>query len=277
MSAAQSVRSQRLLIALGLFGAASIGTVVIAPVIALGVSGSDHPSYGVLAGTGVALIAFTAIFLGYTAKVVGLGRAWLIFAVVYNSIIVLIKFLVSPIALYQTTFIEGGMFLFPPSVTNPSTFYSYAIFVFALYAAALFVLYRLHRKRVLAGIPSAAGPSMNTTRNRGCLALLAAIGLLAMLAIGAVLLFISSPYVAALITVAGTALLILIGGALFSGNRAFAEASRSAIAVRDIGVLVAFFWVAFSLLLVYHIVWVIYTTILISTWPLKTVVPAGGK
>jgi hypothetical protein len=275
MSTAQSARSQRLLTALGLFSVASIGTVVIAPIIARGVSGSDHPSYGVLAGTGVALIALTAIFLSYAGKVIGLGRAWLVFAVVYNAIIVLIKFLVSPIALYRTTFIEGGFFA-QPSVKNPSTFYYYAIFVFILYSVALLVLYRLYRKRTLAGIRSADAP-VTSRKNRACLALLAAIGLLAVLGIGLVLLFLSGPYVSALMTVAGTALLILLIGAIFSGTRAFSEASRSAIAMKDVGVLVSFFWVAFSLLLIYHVIWVIYTTILISTWPLKTVVPAGGK
>jgi hypothetical protein len=46
--------------------------------------------------------------------------------------------------------------------------------------------------------------------------------------------------------------------------------------MRDIAILSSFAWVGLSLLLMYHVVWVIFTAILVSIWPLK-VVPSSGK
>ena len=35
------------------------------------------------------------------------------------------------------------------------------------------------------------------------------------------------------------------------------------------------FWLALSMLLVYHVVWVVFMTVLVGLWPLQVVAPSG--
>lgn len=78
------------------------------------------------------------------------------------------------------------------------------------------------------------------------------------------------------LTVATGGLAILVALlALATGAWSFGEAARTSVSVRDTAIVTAVAWLALSLLLVYHVVWVVFMSVLVSLWPLKTVAPSG--
>jgi len=256
----------RLLAGLALLGVAMTGTAMIAPSIALRTSGSDHPDYAVIAGTGVAMIALTSLFLAYTSRVIGLGAAWFVLALAYNALILVAKFVLGPGALYQTTFVAGDPLL---NVKSPNFFPWLAISVFLAYAAVLGVIYAVQRGRVRRAIGPDASPRSGAVTGVVILALVLGCPVLLFLGFQVV------AYGNVVTTASGGAVLLVLALALAAGIGALRQAARTSIAMRDIAILTSVFWMALSLLLIYHVVWVIFMTALIGLWPLKTVAPSS--
>jgi hypothetical protein len=91
----------RLTTGLGLLSAASIGTVLLIPVISGGRGAAYQPYFGLIASIGVVLIVLTSLFLAYASRVMGLGLAWFLWALIDNGCIIATKFIVSPTSLYR--------------------------------------------------------------------------------------------------------------------------------------------------------------------------------
>jgi hypothetical protein len=272
----------RLMTGLGLLSAASIGTVVLIPGLAGGLAGpagANQPSFGLIASIGVTLILLTSLFLAYTSRVLGLGRAWLVWALAYNGCIVATKFIVSPVSLYGTTFVDSAPFNARSLVTVPVV----ALALLCIYAGVFgMIQINQHARvkselRVLAARDGVPGPK-RTPWDRTTRWLIVggvALAILATLNAGWALL-VGLPYISAIIGTTAIPLLLLLGVALTGGIKAFEKAGDRSIQMRDIAILSSFAWVGLSLLLMYHVVWVIFTAILVSIWPLK-VVPSSGK
>jgi hypothetical protein len=274
----------RLCLAVGLLAAASLGTVELAPALASR-TGMSRPGYALVVITGLMLVVLTAAFLGYAGRLMGLGRAWLILTVIYNGLILTIKFILSPISLYQTTFTvcqprAQGCNLFGsltnPDVRNPNFLGSTAVFVFLLYALALLVIFMILRSVTRRRI----GVRLDRTSVSTAIVILCL--LIVAVPLGFGLLVLSSFfnfYLSPVFTLSGGILILLLLGALLSAVGAFNQASRQAVTMRSMAVLTAFFWVALSLLVFYHVLWVIYVAVLITIWPLKVFVPlpTNGK
>jgi hypothetical protein len=70
---------------------------------------------------------------------------------------------------------------------------------------------------------------------------------------------------------------ILIPGALvlavYFATKAFQTAKEQALALRDISVLVSFFWIGAAFLFIYHALWAVYFLIITTLWPFRIVIP----
>jgi dolichol kinase len=97
-------RSRRIVLGFALFSIAGTGVVTLAPAIAAQQGSGGQPSFEVIAATGAALILLAGLFLGYVGRVLGLGRAWLLMAIVSNGSLLVYRFVVVPVSMYKTTF-----------------------------------------------------------------------------------------------------------------------------------------------------------------------------
>jgi hypothetical protein len=258
----------RLSTGLGLLGVAMTGTAVITPGLALRTSGADHPDYLVIAGTGAVMIALSSLFLAYASRVIGLGAAWLGLALLTNALILGGKLVLGPFAFYQTTFVAGDPFM---NVRSLAFFPILAAGVFAVQAGVLGSLYAWARGRVT----RALGPEMSAFRRADLVTALLTVGL----ALGIpVLLFSSLSLIGYTMVVAaatgGGAVVVVLLATGTAGSTVW-EAARQSISVKDTAIVTTVSWLALSMLLVYHIVWVVFMTVLVSLWPLKVVAPSG--
>jgi hypothetical protein len=73
----------------------------------------------------------------------------------------------------------------------------------------------------------------------------------------------------------GLALIVAIVAGVLLAISAFGRATDTAVDLQDATVLATFFWLGLSLILIYHVLWVIYMTVMLSIWPFKTISPSG--
>jgi hypothetical protein len=258
----------RLLTGLALLGIAMTGTAALGPGLAWRLSALDHPDYLAIASVGLVMIALSSLFLAYAGRVLGLGAAWLGLALLTNALVLVGKFLLAPPAFYGTTFVEGDPFA---TVQAPAYFPLLAAGVCVAQAGVLALLYAWARGRVT----KALGPKTSVLRRPDLVTALIAAGVL----LGAPVLLFSSlslvgyAVVAAAATSGAAVVVVLL--ATGAGAGALLEAAHRSISVRDTAIVTSVFWLALSMLLVYHVVWVVFMTVLVSLWPLKVVAPSG--
>jgi hypothetical protein len=265
---ARSSALPRLLTGLALLGVAMTSTAVIAPELALRAGGTDQPDYLVIAGTGLVMIGLSSLFLAYASRVVGLGAAWLGLAVLTNGLVLAGKFFVAPFVFYRTTFVGGDPFL---DVRSPAFFPMLAAGLFAVQAVVLGLLYAWARRRAT----RALGARWTTLRRPDLVVALLTVGI----AMAAPVLLLSSlsliGYVMVAVAATGGVAVLIVLMTVAAGGGALWEAARKSISDRDTAVVTSVFWLALSMLLVYHVVWVVFMTVLVSLWPLKVVAPSG--
>jgi hypothetical protein len=140
---------QKLPVALLIFTLASAAAVALLPHIAQAFGNGDQPSLLQLALTGLVMIGLTTVLLGYASKIVGLSRAWLILALTYNAMIILVKFVLSPASLYSQT-ITLGIGSFDPN--NSSGFILVELIVMLLYLIVFKVIQSIYERKVSRGL-----------------------------------------------------------------------------------------------------------------------------
>jgi hypothetical protein len=261
----------RLLAGLTLLGVAMTGTAVVAPGLARGAGGAGHPDYGVIAGTGLAMIVLSSLFLAYASRVVGLGLAWLGLAVLTNGLILAGKFVLVPYGFYETTFVQGD--LFTAMLTSSSSYPYLGGALFVVYAAVLGLLYAWQRRRLDRALQpdlEAAPPGRRDGLVAGVTIALVVTPLAGIAALALLL-----GYGVFVVAATGGAALLIGAIAALTGTGAMARAGADSLSLRSTAVLTSAFWLALSLLLVYHVVWVIFMTVLVGIWPLKVVAPSG--
>jgi energy-converting hydrogenase Eha subunit A len=264
-------RSRRIVLGFALFSIAGTGVVTLAPAIAAQQGSGGQPSFEVIAATGAALILLAGLFLGYVGRVLGLGRAWLLMAVVSNGALLVYRFVVVPVSMYKTTFYLGFLSSDP---NQPGTVLSMAV------ASALALAATVVVARFLFGHPHIPSGSAERRRFRRSVVLPIVIALgVALPFIGVCLLvcvFGAMFELGTVVTVTGAFLPCWLGALwLLATPGAFTTASWRAGEVRDVTVVTTFLWVALALLLIVHILWVVYMGVLVHLLPFKTVAPTG--
>jgi len=198
-----------------------------------------------------------------------------VFAVCYMGLIVLVKFVLAPVGVYQVAQRATLEWAFP--INEPFGAALASGVVLLLYLGVYALIYRPLRRRLLGSDPA--------KRKKILIAGIAfPVVVVAMLLAGSAgALFVALP----LLFLAGgaqyigyvfsssVALLILVAlvGACVLAAAAFASAADRAQMVGDASILVSFFWLGLFFLVLFHVLWVVYVLVLFSLWPLKVVVP----
>jgi hypothetical protein len=255
--------------------ASGLGLVVVVLVPRMG-GGGARPALQTLLLTGGLLAAVTAPVL-YLAvrRPLGLGVLTALCMVVYNLLVIGVKFVLAPYGLYQVNQVKTLT-----GLTNVSDTFGAVLtagLVFVLYLAVYLLLYRIARSRVAALLrrdkdgQAKGGKAAVVVMTLLLVTALAVSGGGVIVLVGAAgaaqyLGFVFSSAVAGLI-----ALALVVAIALAS--QVFTSAAERARAAGNVAVLVSFFWLGLYFLALYHVLWVVYILVVTSVWPLKVVVP----
>lgn len=228
--------------------------------------------------TGVLVSIATTVGL-YFALVsdLGLPARIAVFAVAYNGLVVLVKFVLAPHGLYevnQEVDLDG---LIPLDDWTGASLA--ASLVFALYAAAYLVVHRLFGRpasQVRAGRWLRRPSRKQALVALGALAFLVVSGGWALVLVIPVLLLAGNglQYIDFVFS-SGVSLLVAAGLAAATGLAAlaFRGTAQRADLVGNAALVASVFWIGLAFLALYHALWVVYVVVLTSIWPLRTVVP----
>jgi hypothetical protein len=237
-------------------------------------------------------LAVTLVSAGIVYVAIGTNGSFpkLVIALViaYNALIVLVKFVLGPPAIWHETYVASflnGTVPTPAEVRGgaASTAVISAGFeaagLFILYAAALTILFLSYRLRTLA-LLRRLGQGRPARR-------FLAVPLAALFIFAGSLLFVGlfvapalsgNAYVRDLFSSgAGLLAAVMLAGAITAAARAFQLASERAVLIRDASVLTTLAWLGLALLAIYHVLWVVYLLTLLALWPVKATLLYHGK
>lgn len=247
--------------------------------------GSQHPSVITFAGVGVTLILVTAcvIYFGLRSTV-SLKKQFFMYAIAYNAFIILVKFVLSPSAIYdanQMRAFTNSVSMFGSGSSNPISLTMVSGVIFVLYFLFLFVLYLFNKAKVDEALNISGKANKKIITNFGVV--LGAVGLLSIISflmfgvMGFMVILLPAlntlEYVGYLSsTVGGILIALSLVGAIIFVSATFRDVSKQAILLRNAALLGSFFWIAVHFLLIFHVLWVVYFLTILSLWPLKVVV-----
>lgn|GEM_PF-1549879 len=272
---------KKLSVPFALFSLASIVLVALTPTFA-GISGG-RPTLLQISLTGIVVIVLSALFIAWSSKILKLSAAWMILTTLFLSIVAFIKFILVPQALYAETFqIDSGQLFdvaFDPNKT--ASYIWVSIITFLILAGAYWVCYRLYLWTVAVNEPKIRKKSTMTVAQRVTTAVAIIVSLVFIaISSGAITYLIFIPFMAidsfltymtTIFNNEGLAILIaLIAAAIFS-YQSIRVSGRDAIATKRPMMIVSAAWIALSVLLLFHIIWIVYMTVLITLAPFKVV------
>lgn len=232
---------------------------------------------------GVMVIALSALFLAYTARLIGLTRGWLILGVLFSSLIVVTKFILIPQSLYSQTYqINNGLVAFDPN--SSGSYIGVAAVLFAAYALILWIAYRHYDRKVALRLKRQQRWAISLTRSNMVNIVVVTIALLILVAValGGSILIVpmlvfgsTSDYIGFAFSGGGLGLVISTVLAIVLSVKYLEHSSNIAVEAKDGTILAITFWVGLSLLLMYHVLWVVYMTIMLTIWPFQTISPSG--
>jgi|GEM_PF-1271457 len=275
--------------ALAIFSLAGAVTVFILPHIAALSGQGPVPNFYQLALTGIVLILLTSLLLGLAAKKLGFNYAWFLLALGYNALIIVIKFILSPQSLYGQT-IELSNFGVSFDPNNGMGYLFVGVAVSLIYIAVLGIIYAVFKKIFAARMGNLK--SFWKPRKKTVIVLAIIGGVIALVALTAsslllipmifIYLFAGSPifylqyfFAGSTLSELGFLLLPAIVSAILFGIGAFSQTYVKAVKLRDGTILASFFWLALSLILAYHALWIVYMGVMASIWPFRTISPSG--
>jgi len=226
----------------------------------------EVPGLATLLVTGalVGLLTTAALFI-VLRRDLGLPLAVALFAVGYNALVVLVKFVLGPRSIYEAS--EQGKLngFFDPGDAGAAFLIAGGLFL--AYAAALFVVYRLCRRRLRERRPFGVGRA-------AVVAVVAAAVVLATGGLPLLLLLGGLEYAGYVFSTGVSGLVALaLGAAIWLAARTFIGTAERAQVVGDAALLVSVFWIGLAFLALYHALWVVYVLALTTIWPLKVITP----
>ncbi len=228
------------------------------------------PNSTVFIVVGLVLIVLTTILLVFIKSKIGFRWAWVVLAAIYNAVIIVMKFFISPSTLYGTKFtIETGSAQLDPN--NGFSIFLAAIGIFFLYLLVLTVVYKVYKKLVVKDlhlIESKKETKKPKLQNRTKIIIFAAVAVMAVISgMGIFVIFFGiGPTVGYITYLPGyIALLILTALAFLVG--AFSNLRSQIRETKNIALLASFFFVAFCLIISIHAIWVVFMALLALLWP----------
>lgn len=223
---------------------------------------------------GLVLIVMTSALWWYAKNILRLSKPTLFLTILYSSLIIITKFIVSPYMLYKEIIRvdQGGLGFsvsFDPSQIAPLIISAFG--VLGLYLFAYTMIYKFFQKKLTREFNEANGifkPEKELTAKRmiGITAVVLCIvvgGGFSILIISSLILTSSVQYIAYVI--GGS--ILLLAGALLAAISAFANSYEDAKQTASIMTLSSFFFIGLVMLLSIHILWVVYMAILAVLWP----------
>jgi hypothetical protein len=228
--------------------------------------GGEVPGLATLLATGalVGLVTTGALYL-VLRRDLALPSTVALLAVGYNALVVLVKFVLGPRALYEAS--EHGTLetLFDPGDAGSALLIAGGVFL--AYAGALAVIYRLCRRRLrergrirvrrVVVVTVVAGAVLFATGGLPLLLLLGGLDYAG---------FVLSSSLSLLVALA-------LAAAIWLATLSFRGAAARAELLGDAAVIVSLFWVGLAFLALYHALWVVYVLVLTTIWPLKVITP----
>lgn len=233
---------------------------------------SQSPGSLTTLGLGITLTILTSVALYYGIRTkYKFSNKLILFAIIYNCLIVWVKFVLGPFAFYEVNKRIDLVF-----EINSSPIFSFiiALGVLLMYLLVYSIIYRYFKRKLekRLNLPRIVlrGKLLITTLVVLIITVFAVSSFLfpfySTIPVIIYLYFIFSSIVSLVIAFS------LVCAILF-GVLAFDNATEQAAMLRDSSIFVSFFWVGISFLLVYHALWVVYLLVLISLWPLRVVIP----
>ncbi len=252
-------------------GAFGIAFVVVTVVPKTDTSGSTPPVRMMLLVALLVAAATTGALFLTLRRDLGLPARTAIYAVAFNALIVLVKFVLGPMGLYEVNQ-RRALTGFTP-VSDPAGAFFAAALVFLLYLAGLTIIYRLVGRRL-------RGPTVSNRAARRIVfasllaALLIAASGGAILAIGLAVFGSGLEYLDFVFT-SGVSFLIALAlaGAASLAVMMFGSVAERERLVGNASLLATVFLIALAFLALFHVLWVVYILVITSIWPLKVIVP----
>jgi hypothetical protein len=239
---------------------------------------NTKPSIWIFAIPSFLLIISTSLLLVYAKSKIGFKSSWLILAISYNSLIILVKFLISPSTLYSAniTVTQGFLTLnFDPS-SSISNFFT-AVSILILYSLVMLWVYSFFRRRFRAKMKN-IGIDMNAEKQKikkskklRTLILIVILGSIVGAGIPIFILFAVIGGVGGsaigYLGYIGSVILLPILLALIFFICAFQSSYKQSIETRNVIFMSSFFTLAFLLILSIHIIWVVFLVLISTLWP----------
>jgi hypothetical protein len=254
----------------------SIALSSLVPLWSSNSQANGQPPFNLLLGVGLGIILLTAGILAAALKLgLPLRRSTIGLVLIFNILIIITKFVVAPLALYKTNVSQS--FLDSSFVVTAGGYWIVAAATFLLYALVLSLIFRL------------GGGQFGGQLPKKHIAWKIILGLVIIGAVvfgigGIVGILVLLPVflpVSALIDYLGkigsglVVILLLLLGAIAVAAYAVRQAAGEAKLLRDASVMAGLFWLCLSLLLLYHVLWVVFMGALVTIWPFKTFSPNG--
>lgn len=259
----------------------TVGGVMAALVIpriddALSGSSSAEPTLISFGGMAVATILLTALVLNAAERAgIGFSRNWVGLTLTYNALIIIVKFMLAPAALYQAN--RSASFTANPLLGDANGIQYYflvAAVIGLLYIAAFWLI-----NRVILGSKT---PHSGARRQwiGGVLGVIAAMVALGIISGGLILVppvLLLSNAVQYLGFIFGTVAVYAIIAALAAAAVVAVMTARQvkedqATSSHPVST-ASFFTLGIVLIVLYHFLWIVYMMSLVTVWPFKTYTP----
>ncbi len=259
----------KLIAALLVFG--SVGSIVVFLLPRHTLHNSAAPPLSLLLSTGLILIALTGLLLAVAPSLgLTIQRKALIYAFAVNIVIIIVKFILMPLGLYNrnshSAFLSGS----PLTGGSSATPFSVAACAFVLYISFLWFIRQHYQTKFYREVNNNLVPKKTAFRN-------IVVGLILL---PAIYIFVTGVFgVVGYLGEAGNFGVVfgLLAVGFLLAILMFRFSFKQAKETRDIIAITSVYWVMFSIILLYHIMWIIFTGALITIWPFKTLLPTPTK
>jgi hypothetical protein len=224
--------------------------------------GAETPGLISYLGVGLSLLALTSVLLfAGLRRILPRTGVFLGAAIGYNAMLILVKFTLSPLALYAVS--SGpGFFVLNWWIAYPAIGAITAL----LYGLSFLILFLIFNSRVKRRLGTGGTLGKRVIQLLVVMFIIAGVGSLT--GIG---LFGSLEYVFSLayVPVIGIGIALALVAALSLCIVAFHETAEQVVLTRNVTLLTTFAWVGLAFIAAYHILWLVFLLTLISIWPLK--------
>lgn len=254
-----------------LFGAVSSLILTFLPQFYSTSNSGGSPPISLFAAAGVIVIIFSAVLFNYLFKAgLGLSKTALIYAFGLSLSLAFIKLVIAPQAFYTSA---NRISIDTTAGLDPNTLIFYlftALGMFLLYVLVFRIIYRHFYKEAKIKIKNSQEAIVIRIIKTALKVVLIMIVAGILLIVPLLTLPISIDYIFRVISVAGIILLIAVGVALYCAVQGFRETKQEVIKTANVTLWTSFFWLGLSLILVYHIMWIVFMAAVVNVWPLHT-------